>query len=401
MPLNPFDASGSALGYLYQCSWALVTFLTRLDPGENVDLAIEKLDDVSFEKAGAALELIQTKHHLRAAANLTDASPDLWKTVRVWVESYRRGDCRLPGVVLTLVTTANAQAGSIAASLRPSGGRDTTSACENLTKVANTSGSVENKAAYDAFLGLTPIQRLALVDSIYILDRAPAAADLTAEITRLVQHAADDKHLTAFVERLQGWWLDRVVERLARGVSGPITAADLRLKLADLRHSFQPDNLPLDFAVTDPPEGADPDGDMRVFVHQLRLIAANNDRIRFAITDYFRAFSQRSRWLRDDLVHAGELEAYETRLIEELERHKATIRDDGPEPQEESDKAAFGRKLLRWVEKDAQILIRAQVNDPFVMRGSFHLLADQQRLGWHPDFMARLRALLSGGLAAS
>jgi hypothetical protein len=140
---------------------------------------------------------------------------------------------------------------------------------------------------------------------------------------------------------------------------------------------------------------------MRVFVHQLRLIAANNDRIRFAITDYFRAFSQRSRWLRDDLVHAGELEAYEARLIEELERHKATIRDDGPEPQEESDKAAFGRKLLRWVEKDAQILIRAQVNDPFVMRGSFHLLADQQRLGWHPDFMARLRALLSGGLAAS
>ena len=37
MPLNPFDASGSALGYLYQCSWALVTFLTRLDPRETLE----------------------------------------------------------------------------------------------------------------------------------------------------------------------------------------------------------------------------------------------------------------------------------------------------------------------------------------------------------------------------
>ena len=372
-------------------------------PAKHWSIAIEKLDDVSFEKAGAALELIQTKHHLRATANLTDASPDLWKTVRTWSKS-------LPDEVTAAFQVwssrwSRRQVPRQEAS-RPVSGlpRDSASACENLTKVANTSGSAENKAAYDAFLGLTPIQRLALVESVYVLDKAPAAADLNAEITRLVQHAADGaKHLAAFVERLQGWWLGaRVVERLAGGVSGPITAADLRLKLADLRHSFQPDNLPLDFAVTDPPEGADPDGDMRVFGIKLyRLIAANNDRIRFAITDYFRAFSQRSRWLRDDLVHAGELEAYEARLIEELERHKATIRDDGPEPQEDSDKAAFGRKLLRWVEKDAQILIRAQVNEPFVMRGSFHLLADQQRLGWHPDFMARLRALFSGGLAAS
>ena len=98
-PPNPFGASGSALGYLYQCRWALVTFLRRLAPGDTIDVAIEKLDDVSFEKNGTSIELIQTKHHVDTAANLTDNSPELWKSIRVWAEGVRRGDVRLPGVL--------------------------------------------------------------------------------------------------------------------------------------------------------------------------------------------------------------------------------------------------------------------------------------------------------------
>lgn len=392
---NPFDASGSALGYLYQCERALVTFLRRLEPGEAVDVAIEKLDDISFEKAGTPLELIQTKHHVGARASLTDMSPDLWKSLRVWVEAFGRQDIRLPGVLLTLMTTSAAPAGSIAASLRPATGRDTVEACARLVKVATTSHSKENEDAYAAFTSLTPSQRAVVVDSIYVMDGESGAADVTAEITRLVQHAADDAHLAAFVERLRGWWIERVVEHLVGAVPGPIRGADIRLKLTDLRHSFQPDNLPLDFVIAEPPNGTDPEGDMRVFVHQLRIIAANNDRIRFAITDYFRAYAQRSRWLREDLVHAGELEAYEHRLIEELDRHSATARDDVSALNSEAEKAAFGRRMLSWVENVAHVPIRERVAGPFVMRGSYHLLADQSRVGWHPDFLERLRGLLS------
>lgn len=389
---NPFGAASSALGYLYQCRWALVTFLRRLEPGEVVDLAIEKLDDISFEASGSPIELIQTKHHVRAAANLTDRSPDLWKSIRVWAEAIRRGDIQLPGVLLTLVTNSTAQPRSIAAMLRPAG-RDVFLANERLLEVAKTSRSTQNKDAYDAFLRLPAAERSALVDSVYVVDREPGAADLTAEITRLVQHAADDEHLTPFVERLEGWWIERVVEHLTGSVPGAILGADLRLKLADLRHSFQPDNLPLDFVVADPPDGTDPTGDMRVFVQQLRIIAANNDRIRFAITDFFRAFAQRSRWLRDDLVHGGELELYEIRLVEELNRYRASLQDEVP-AQSEEEKAAFGRRLLAWVEGEADVPIRLGVTEPYVMRGSYHMLSDQSRVGWHPEFLERLRLLI-------
>ena len=47
---SPFDASASALGYLYQCRYAL---LLALQKGDDLDLGIsvEKLDDVVIDDA--------------------------------------------------------------------------------------------------------------------------------------------------------------------------------------------------------------------------------------------------------------------------------------------------------------------------------------------------------------
>ena len=78
---NPFSAGDSALGYLYQCRLALWFALVRLRDLDDTDVAIESLDDVTFSTDGKPTELLQTKHHLNTSANLTDASPDLWKTL--------------------------------------------------------------------------------------------------------------------------------------------------------------------------------------------------------------------------------------------------------------------------------------------------------------------------------
>jgi hypothetical protein len=40
------------------------------------------------------------------------------------------------------------------------------------------------------------------------------------------------------------------------------------------------------------------------------------------------------------------------------------------------------------------INIREKVNKPFVMRGTYHDLANQLKVGWHVDFMNRLCHLL-------
>src|ERR687897_94188 len=92
---NQFDASASLLGYLFQCRWALVEALQRLKNEGSFVLSLETLDDVVFNQTGKPIDVLQTKHHVRRGANLSDASEDLWKTLRVWIEGQKTG--RLPG----------------------------------------------------------------------------------------------------------------------------------------------------------------------------------------------------------------------------------------------------------------------------------------------------------------
>ena len=56
------SAAQSAAGYMYQARLALLEALRYAYSDSGIEIAVEKLDDVSFEKDGTALELLQTKH---------------------------------------------------------------------------------------------------------------------------------------------------------------------------------------------------------------------------------------------------------------------------------------------------------------------------------------------------
>jgi hypothetical protein len=117
---DKYSAVDATLGYLYQVRSALLWTLKRLKSEPDFLVGIETLDDVAFEGVGGdPRELLQTKHHRNAAASLTDASTDLWKTLRIWFEGTGSG--QIPTTVhLCLVTTGKASDGSAASYLRGS-----------------------------------------------------------------------------------------------------------------------------------------------------------------------------------------------------------------------------------------------------------------------------------------
>lgn len=118
-PFTNFSAAPSAAGYLYQVRLALVLCLKYVNVDAGIEVGIERLDDVSFESQGTALELLQAKHHIDRIANLTDKSADLWKTLRVWSEAIAK-DPTLPARTrLALVTTGSAPDDCAAARARP------------------------------------------------------------------------------------------------------------------------------------------------------------------------------------------------------------------------------------------------------------------------------------------
>ena len=89
-----------------------------------------------------------------------------------------------------------------------------------------------------------------------------------------------------------------------------------------------------------------------------------------------------------------ELDKYEKRLAEEWELVFEAMRDDLGDDATEEAKEMAARSVLAWAERTT-IPIRPNVTEPFVSRGSFHMLSDEQRIGWHPEFRRRLALILS------
>lgn len=394
--ITDFSAAGPALGYLYQCRHALWLALGR-DGEPDVAISVERFDDVAFDASGEPIQRLQLKHRRGARSSLTDTSKDLWKTLRVWSEQLASGALLLPNTLLTLVSTSTAPQGGAAALLRPGEGRDTGRALTILTRTARSSASEENVPCYKAFLALPKGARELLVEAIHVLDQSPSIVDLRPQLERSLRLAVRAQQISAFVDRLEGWWFDPLIKCLAGEVNESIPVSQVTGKIDDLREEFKQDALPIDFRDLIAPD--DQGLDQRTFVQQLRLICLKDRRIARAIRDYYRAFEQRSRWVREELLIGDELSRYDDRLFDEWERqrdrHFDGVEAQGP-ASDEAQSVAAGCKLYDWAEHQADIFIRPACREPYVVRGSFHILAEASRIGWHPDFVARLRQVLKG-----
>jgi hypothetical protein len=390
--ISTFGAAPSMVGYLYQVRLALLWAIRRSRTSDFV-VSLETLDDVSFEVGGEPLAVLQAKHSLKAAANLSDLSAELWKTLRVWLVGLASGEIPL-GTARFLITTAAATPGSACAALGIEGrDRDVAEAAERLKHAATSSTNSELKPAFEAYLALEEAEREALLAQVYVIPSQPDAVEITEQLQSELYHVSLN-HQALSVQMLEGWWFKRVLNELVHPEGG-IPRAEIDAQISDIQESLKPDALPIDddldalmVALEQLPEFAD-----RPFYKQVELVSGSQLRIRNAITSYLQAFRQRSAWTRGDLLFDADLDKYDKRLQAEWELQYGQVCDElGPDATDAA-MAQAGRALLKWAE-DAHISIRSGVNVPWVCRGSLHMLAEDMRVGWHPQFELRLKAVL-------
>ncbi|MEO5326840.1 MAG: hypothetical protein H7829_01190 [Magnetococcus sp. THC-1_WYH] len=164
-----------------------------------------------------------------------------------------------------------------------------------------------------------------------------------------------------------------------------IPVLDVEQKLDDIRDSLKRDALPLDMEHVDPPQAElDMLNEMR-FVRQLQVIGIGTDRLKYAKRDFYRASVQRSQWARQNLLFDGEVGRFEKTLIEEWQPRFAQMCDGLAEGCTEAVLHNAGQKLYGWVETDARFPIRTTVSRSLNV-GSYHIMADELRVGWHRDF---------------
>ena len=386
-PQTVHSAAQSAAGYLYQARLALFEALRYAYRDSGIEIAVEKLDDVSFEKNGSALELLQTKHHLKKSGDLTDNSVDLWKTLRVWAEAVKADPSHPGRTRFALVTTAQAPTGSAASYLRPAaaGNRDPAKAEAMLVEAASASKNKALTKAIAAFTALTPEMRKALVDAIEIIDGAPLIADMEALIEeRLLMIAPRGKAAVAR-EQLEGWWWPCICAVLQAETLATIPVLDIEQKLDDIRESLKRDALPFDMEHVDPPQKELDALDQMRFVRQLQSIGIGASRLQFAKRDFYRASTQRSQWARQNLLCDGEVGRFERTLIEEWQPRFEQMCEGLTTGCQEAALREAGNTLYGWVETDARFPLRRTVSR-FLNVGSYHILADDLRVGWNRDY---------------
>ncbi|RAX14853.1 hypothetical protein DC347_20555 [Pseudarthrobacter sp. AG30] len=387
---NRFSAAGSALGYLAQVEYALLIALQRMDTEDSLRLSLETVDDIVFEVGGQPQELWQTKHHVERQGSLGDASPDLWKTLHNWTEtSDDRSAC-------FLYSTATPKSGTAASLLGP--GRSSEhvlAARERLDVVARAAGNAASADYYTRYLSLNDVQRTGLLNRVVVLGSAATGERITEQLVATVRKTTVQQRRQPLVDRLRGWWHRRTMVHLtkvARGEADWIDIREIEDQLHLIAQLLRDDNLPLDYDNEPEPSPDEVAGDDRVFVEQLQIILLHHERIRQAVYDHNRAFLQRSRWQREQLLAIGELDSYDRRLMEEWKRVFLPLEEpDGDDVVSDDEKRKFARTTYARLQERTLPEIRAEVRSGYIPLGSLHILADRLQIGWHPDWLNLLK----------
>lgn len=396
---DKYSAGEQGLGYIYQARLAL---LHLLQLSEDTAVFLEKDDDLDFIDGDGGKSLASLKHKA-VGDRLTDLSTDFWKSVNIWLARYKRDGRAASNLRFFLFTTGEVSTASFLARLLPekpvaSGDVATLTELANAALAESMSQLIARIAA--AFNELSDPEKQDFLERILILDGSPRIGDIPLIIRDKHMRSIRREHREFVFERLEGWWNDAVIKQLTGARPEGIFGYEVSDKLSNFAEEYKTDNLPITFRGK-PADEIDTEADPRLFVAQLREIGISSSRIRSAVLDYYRAFEQRSAWARENLLVSGEVEEYEDRLADEWNRYKDVAFEELKDDSAEDALREAGATLYNWAEfetaKIESLRIRARVTEPYVLRGSFHILADatpEPRVYWHPKFLDRLGKVL-------
>lgn len=399
-PTDKFSAGEQGLGYIYQARLAL---LQLLQLPESTTVFIEKDDDLDFVDTDGSKSLASLKHKA-VGDRMTDLSPDFWKSVRIWLARYRRDDRSASTLRFFLFTTGTVSDTSFLKGFLPSQvgtGDETAALAQQAEEALGKTKSSRIDGIAKEFNELTDTEKRDFLACITILDGSPRIEDIPKTIKDRHMRSIRREHRNALFERLEGWWNDAVIKQLTGASDEGIFGYEVSDKLSALSEEYKLDNLPITFRGRKPASEIDTENDPRTFVAQLREIGISSNRIRNAILDYYRAFEQRSEWARENLLVSREVDDHEDRLVDEWSRYRDVVFEELDENSAEDVLRQAGKELYKWADQQSgnyeSLRIRARVTEPYVIRGSFHILANatpEPRVYWHPQFLDRLGKVL-------
>jgi hypothetical protein len=382
IPLKPskYSAPGQYLGYALQ-PVRLCYHLLDCPPGAYVSL--EHTEDVAVHYPDGWHLLEQTKSAI-SQNPISDWANDLWKTIANWLINIKSGEIDPAHATFRIFVTP-AHQGEIALALSEA---NTIEDVRKVTEQVRVKLSKRRKAPgcqdhLQVFLDASDEERFALISKLEIdsNDDDPLPA-----LRSLLSLAVPDKLMDRVCSYLLGNAKDRA-DRLIRAKQAAIISGD---EFKRNLHAFmQSNNLPGYLKpLSSPPDPEQVDGVISTrptFIRQLELIEANEDQFVRAASDFLRTSADKVLWADAGDIFEGALDEWDNDLIRKHEFVSNEVADthSGHPPQFKG-RLVYGRCGVLQPSLGGR-----EVPGHFV-HGSFNALADDRRLGWHPDYKTML-----------
>ena len=369
-------APGPYLGFALQ-PVRLCFHLLTCPKGASVSL--EYLDDVAVHQPDGAIILEQTKSALKQNP-LSNWAEDLWKTLANWLDSVSKGEIDVVTCQFRLYVTPSRQ-GDFAQKLSVA---TTPSDIASLTALIKSKRGKLKKSPgcelfLQRFLGATEDERVSVVTRFTV---SSEDADPVEPLRLLLRTTVAPSLVDPLCEAAIGMAKERA-DRLIR--DGKTALLDGDIFKTEFRAFVQKTNLPgmlTSFAATPGEEQvASILSGRPTFIRQLEIIEApEEDRVR-AVSDLLRTSADKSNWAEQGLVFEGSLKNWDSDLVH---RH-SLISGEIADLNAGSDATVRGRLAYRRCAQLQPPLDGRAVPGHFV-HGCFNSLADEMRLGWHPEY---------------
>lgn len=382
---SPFSAKEPALGYYYQIIHGLVLLLEE-NRMASPCLSFECLDDIAIEDAGM-VDLYQAKLHI-TPAKMTDRSTDFWKTIRVWSEGIKDGTFNPSTTIFTLITTASISEGSFLNLFLSSEKEDRDKILTTMETVATETSNKTNLPGYEAFTKLTKKEKQGLINNIRISDSNVSIDDTMARLKYKLELTTSSSALYSLIDSVVGWWFLNAVDMLQSNTKQTISKAIVNNYIQSCRDQIRADALPDEFYEKVEIDDAALEESMNItFVKQLSLVDATKREKKAAISDYTRAYGQRSKWLRDGRVAQQEYDTFDANLQEEWQSRFELMQDENEGlGTEEKKKAGHSFYRMNYVNPQYQLPLFRNKASLYITKGSYQMLSNGKTIGWHPDY---------------
>lgn len=370
------NAPGQLLGYTMQFSRALL-HLMQSGPGDAV--CMEVLGDVATIKANGTVTTEEDKSSI-ISNPLTNKSTDLWKTFFNWISAINAEEIVVNKTFFILYANKQGRNGIV-----------------NLFHLANTKDEIQEAIKetkrllkdikkghpiWDYYSYVVNNNEAIFSEIIQRFELQVGTDDGYGELEQeLIRQHIPQGQVPFFLEGVSGWLLKTVTEKIAAKKPAIIYWDEYHKHMMVLFGRFRSSEL-IDFTYGKPFQDSDIEQQVKIRPCYLKqLDAIDYDDILEAVSDYLRAKVNRDIWIENGTIDENTALDFQKRLVSFWQNQKKRIEIT----QKDLNDKEIGQVILMDC-KNRQELIRGEPPPLSTVAGTYHTLADERLIGWHPNW---------------